>query len=646
MTATETSTQNAKLGHVSNLVTLPRDVYPQKKTELADLLKYARNVFLNSESTCSETELEDSNWNHDTSIRILKRNNEGYKTEKKGDLWKQKYQRRQYNLQIGFFTPISEPYHTFGEHILPHEEILHIVAGEPSDEQKAVTQNKFTSTTKQQDKNAEKNNQQSKKKPPAGILTQALKTVGMSEIRERLQCSRQRIIAVQGGQCYLEHLKKSKKPDPVVEESYGMSLSQISSHSLNPLFQQEKQKDRSKEPSKRDPPSNTNKLIIVNQPGDNWKTQKKIQQYYEKLDWLYVILCSLYNMKMRVLKMKTPLTAVTIANIRNEVINLKDARATQLGLDRPNNHGGRMMSMASTAIQASSMVQPSQRMSFISSSTGNNQKKPSLLTPEYSSNDQTRPSIYRKMWSNRHQRSSRKSSEMNTSPMLGHKVDTWDDLLHYGSGNKTRARKLTPWQQIVQADKERPVMQPKTEAEKAVEAETEGGSALQVWHKQMHSLKEGALHNLQERLETHDRECPVKFRYQLRALHHMDPLWTRQREYLTRAAQEATRDPVLILHTTVKWFDKIFAEGTELSCQDRPEIAAALSKLEKFMNEDISKMPYVKAKLCLLVLSLPAYEICLLPLQAALIYILTEALELEPSLLDQWLLLRSLHVVS
>ena len=57
--------------------------------------------------------------------------------------------------------------------------------------------------------------------------------------------------------------------------------------------------------------------------------------------------------------------------------------------------------------------------------------------------------------------------------------------------------------------------------------------------------------------------------------------------------------------------EKIISErSVNLHLEDDEETQRRLSKLEKFAREELESVPLIREKLCLLVSSLPAHEIC------------------------------------
>ena len=59
--------------------------------------------------------------------------------------------------------------------------------------------------------------------------------------------------------------------------------------------------------------------------------------------------------------------------------------------------------------------------------------------------------------------------------------------------------------------------------------------------------------------------------------------------------------------TKKKYFQ---TESVNLHLEDDEETQRRLSKLEKFAREELESVPLIREKLCLLVSSLPAHEIC------------------------------------
>jgi hypothetical protein len=159
------------------------------------------------------------------------------------------------------------------------------------------------------------------------------------------------------------------------------------------------------------------------------------------------------------------------------------------------------------------------------------------------------------------------------------------------------------------------------------------------------ALKERIVKNQKHDLEKLDRERIVKFKYKLRTTQELEPMYEVQRSLLKQVAKEAVRDPVLIKEETVPWYDKLIQEATQLGLRNDPDVIEYMSKLEKFLLEEISHISSVKEKLCLITVSLPINEICTPHVQYAVQFVLTDILDENVEIMQEWLNYRKLYFI-
>ncbi|KAM7433234.1 hypothetical protein ABFA07_016480 [Porites harrisoni] len=69
---------------------------------------------------------------------------------------------------------------------------------------------------------------------------------------------------------------------------------------------------------------------------------------------------------------------------------------------------------------------------------------------------------------------------------------------------------------------------------------------------------------------------------------------------------------------TARWFRDLEREAQELGLQREIKVICLFSKLYPFAIDDVTTIPFAQAKLCLVVQSLPIYELCSLPMMDAL----------------------------
>ncbi|XP_052762035.1 uncharacterized protein LOC128204677 [Mya arenaria] len=87
-----------------------------------------------------------------------------------------------------------------------------------------------------------------------------------------------------------------------------------------------------------------------------------------------------------------------------------------------------------------------------------------------------------------------------------------------------------------------------------------------------------------------------------------------------------------------KWYEEIKERTlTLVSSYNQPQIMEALNKLQRYSRMDNKTVPLPKAKLCLLMMSLPAYDICQIHVQKALKLIFDKILLGQEPNFEEWL---------
>ncbi|KXJ12382.1 hypothetical protein AC249_AIPGENE10609 [Exaiptasia diaphana] len=86
-----------------------------------------------------------------------------------------------------------------------------------------------------------------------------------------------------------------------------------------------------------------------------------------------------------------------------------------------------------------------------------------------------------------------------------------------------------------------------------------------------------------------------------------------------------------------KWYKKLSDEAESLTLNKDKDINHLIEMCYPFALEDIHSVSFLKAKLCLLIQSMPLYELCSIPMQDSLHFIMTNILEGPSNLLNDWM---------
>lgn len=228
---------------------------------------------------------------------------------------------------------------------------------------------------------------------------------------------------------------------------------------------------------------------------------------------------------------------------------------------------------------------------------------------------------------------------------ISSKVETWEDLMNVGNRSKLLRllRKHTPPWQIPMTNNE-PVKSTKDKDKKHLN-EYHPDKAVNRMRASYLALKERVVKNQRHDLEKIDRERVIKFKYKLQTMDQLEPLYEVQRDILKLVSREAVRDPSLITEETIPWYETLIQEATLMGCRYDPQICEYLSKIEKFLLEEISHIPNVKEKLCLITVSLPIKEICTPHVQYAIQFVLIEILDGTLQMLEEWQNYRKLYLL-
>lgn len=90
------------------------------------------------------------------------------------------------------------------------------------------------------------------------------------------------------------------------------------------------------------------------------------------------------------------------------------------------------------------------------------------------------------------------------------------------------------------------------------------------------------------------------------------------------------------------WYRDLENEAQELGVAREAEVIIPLNNLYPFAFDDITTLPFVQAKLCLIVQSLPIYELCSLSTLEALKFLLAKILNCSSGTFNEWMNQRKL----
>ncbi|XP_065063923.1 uncharacterized protein LOC135690330 [Rhopilema esculentum] len=90
------------------------------------------------------------------------------------------------------------------------------------------------------------------------------------------------------------------------------------------------------------------------------------------------------------------------------------------------------------------------------------------------------------------------------------------------------------------------------------------------------------------------------------------------------------------------WYELLCNEQSSLKLDNDNEVSSEVKSLLQFTRMEVTTIVHLRAKLCLLVMSLPVYELCRLSMQEALKFFLSSIMEVSEHALEDWMLSRKL----
>lgn len=117
-------------------------------------------------------------------------------------------------------------------------------------------------------------------------------------------------------------------------------------------------------------------------------------------------------------------------------------------------------------------------------------------------------------------------------------------------------------------------------------------------------------------------------------------------EVMRESAYQASLEERAEEENKPAWFAQLEKEAGAVFDTRAKEVREVLDKLKQFLTVDNDAIPHVTEKLCLLVMSLPANQLCYQPVIAAIQFVLQHILKVPPNLCSQWLTIRQLPQVT
>ncbi|XP_052249170.1 uncharacterized protein LOC127856981 isoform X2 [Dreissena polymorpha] len=209
----------------------------------------------------------------------------------------------------------------------------------------------------------------------------------------------------------------------------------------------------------------------------------------------------------------------------------------------------------------------------------------------------------------------------------------------HGPSHPTEKKKLPIWQQVAQ---EKSVFTNIQNKDKTLNPDT----TILRFKKNMNKLRKNLEKENTAEIEKMVRERVANFRLKFSTLNSEERSCIFEEQMLR--IQEV-KDNVNKTHLEnfdvqpSKWYEELLHQTVALiSSFDQPQLQEALTKLQTYAHMDNKTVPFAKSKLCLLMMSLPAYDICQIHMQRALKMVFEEILLGQEVQFDEWLALRKI----
>ncbi|XP_046363043.2 uncharacterized protein LOC124139768 [Haliotis rufescens] len=625
--------------------------------------------------------------------KVWMRNSNHLVEERRNHLWRKHYYRRQNNLSRGYHSVPWEPFQTMGGELvidtgqLLMQTLSHVLGN------KELRKHSHHDMDNQ-DTLPPVENPPFESKATGSVEAKKFSRAGFEDIMEALQITRARIAAVRAGLPYEEHVRFIENMSRYGEDQPENDMELLSLTDLGLLAMQsrntrESDQDTDLESGGRSSPgkpllssspvdsdnkspasvqlgdgedigtspsicsselesgSHDNKMIRIASLLSREMQERRCRDHIEYLNDIHSVILSLRRMQTRDLRSKTPLSRESLRELMKAYTGTeRDSRLTQVRFSR--NYNRRMSMDTSMSGDTSSLSQEGGRSSIVSQTPTSRRRSRvgsifgPLPTP-----------------------SSRRKTRISEHDYC--RVETWDDLISLDekTGNGGTPAAMTPniilrtlkWSRktsFVQGDsvddreaKRQPIWQ-------QVALEKTTGIFTKSKRKQS-KLEDNALmvervkhnmaklkHNLQIEVDADlqrlERTKMVIFRFKMQCFGDLQPssLLENHCEHMQDAVELICANPDVEIQPS-KWYDELRERTHMKIASNDPDIDEALSKIGRFSQFGVKSILYSKAKLCLLVMSLPAYQVCTISMQAALKFVMEKILVGQEEVLQHWL---------
>ncbi|CAK8695713.1 unnamed protein product [Clavelina lepadiformis] len=398
-----------------------------------------------------------------------------------------------------------------------------------------------------------------------------------------------------------------------------------------------------------------------------WRVEKQQQYLTQKLQCVRSLLCALFNMKTKLLKLQNPLPHKTVKDLLRSEVTLDSNGKPVLGKTQQQPSGTEEHSnMPDGAGMPADLAADAKPLTAIPASLQRKGISNMYLGPNQLNNNNAKKPKFAQIAS---------KIAFKTLGPPSPKVDTWEDLLGTGERNKpnlttktnvpvTPANKhssklrrrdvgpaqgasteiATPWTTVTQVEEminEKKRISVLGNATKRTPDDILN-DIRSDFSKMQKRLSREAISELQRQRVEQFKLVQTKFHTV-----HLGPIPTVALEKMRVDANAKTKDRKDSFIKPQNWYVELENEVChEPTLKEDISINTILKKVARFQYEDNKTIPFGKEKICLLVMSMPAHLLLTRGMMNAVSFVLDRILGSPSELVQHWLVARKLHHIS
>ena len=591
--------------------------------------------------------------------KVKSRSHTLFSTYRGKETWKEHFSRRKQQARCGFFSVDDQPYRECGRVELDTRNLVVNTLEKVGNVFSVVSKPHLSADIEgQQQEEEDRGNTTLRANVEIPVDRPHTVDNGIKSIKELIEQAEKRIVSIKAGQSLAIYLRREREE----KELRRLALEQENNTLDMVLIDVEEPLKKDLRPTSAEDEMDEEEVVF----------ECKSRRYFlDKLDCLHTLFISISNMKVKDLRTKTPLSKEALKNLQAGLFI--DSQGT---FNAPRHHRN--------SVVISNMRDIDLQYKRLNIDSGTGVKMPTSVHPVMSSrsdlnspDERRRKKTVAPLFFPKH------------SPLLqsqrGVRVDNWEELLAVGSSmphHPTESQVLdtdhvrTTSRVSVQTIKYLPINKRRLHGFQQFR-QTVSTEQIPLWQKILQETKDGVgkdsnqakkrqrdaldprskrhevlVENLknsfdntksmsgeQVRKDIDGRIDSFKRRLELVKLKHLrEEDLPKMRSQVNQWKKEVS----LSRAGPPEWYCILRKEQKNSQLEDDEECEEKFKKLDSFSHGDMSSTSVPKAKLCLLVFSLPVYELCTVPMQDAASFFLSKVIECSNDPLTEWMQTRKL----